>query len=459
MSGRQHFTSSRVPDPGVRAVVATPNRWQRWLDVEAALALAQAELGMIPESAARAISASADLRRLDVRRIERRMAEMSHPLMPLIAELAEVVGEPHGGWVHWGATSQNIMQTGDVLVTRDVHRILLRSLARLLSVAAELADRGAEVVVAGRTHGQHAVPVTLGFKVAIWLDQFARHGTRLRRLEDDLLVAMVGGAAGTFASYGARGPELQRLVGRRLGLGSMALPARTIADPFAEYVCVLGLLAATGAAMAREVRTLMKPEFGEVREGAPPGSIGSSTMPHKRNPQLCDHVLTLSARLRALAAPALEAMVQDHEADGAQSALLDGIVADASVLGGDLLAYLVALVSGLEVDESRMRANLALTDGLINSEAVMLALGEKIGRQRAHGLVGEAAERASAREGRFADLLAQDPRIAPHLTPGEVKGLLDPGRYTGLSATLARQTAERARCAAAELTTEHEPAR
>ena len=187
------FTDARVSDAGLRQLFAIEHRWQRWLDVERALADAQAELGIVPRRSAAAIAAAADLARLDVDRIRRGIAETSHPLMALIIELSEAAGEPHGGWVHWGATTQNVMQTGDVLVLREAHRRLLDLLAGVLGVAADLAERGAEMVMAGRTHGQHAVPITFGFKVAVWIDEIIRHVTRLRHAGDHAFVAMTGG--------------------------------------------------------------------------------------------------------------------------------------------------------------------------------------------------------------------------------------------------------------------------
>src|SRR5690242_7407485 len=214
------FTDGRVPDSGMAEVFTSERRWQRYLDVEAALAMAEAELGVIPAEAGPAIAEAARVDRIDFVRVEHGTTESSHPLMPLIVELSRVVGEPYGGWVHWGATTQNITQTADVLGLRVAHRILTDQLADVLDAAATLAERGVGMVMAGRTHGQQAVPITFGFKTAAWIDQLLRHLERLDELHDRLLVAMMGGAAGTFASLGFDGPDVQRAVARRLGLGS-----------------------------------------------------------------------------------------------------------------------------------------------------------------------------------------------------------------------------------------------
>jgi 3-carboxy-cis,cis-muconate cycloisomerase len=370
------FTDGRVPEAGIRALFSRASRWQRWLDVEAALAGVQADLGVIPVEAGLAIAAAARLDRLDAERVERGIAATSHPLMALVTELSEAVGEPYGGWVHWGATTQNITQTGDVLVLREAHRILLGLLARVLAAAGELARRSADMTAAGRTHGQQAVPITFGFKVAAWVDELARHAQRLRGVEGRVFLAMMGGAVGNFASLGPPGPAVQAGVAARLGLQPMAVPSRASGDGFAEYVCTLALLAGTGGRIAGEIYELMKTEFGEAAEPAPAGTIGSSTMPHKRNPQLSDDCVTIGAQVRAVVPLALEGMLQDHEVNGAYTAMLDDAVERACVLTGELLVRLQVILTGLELDPRRMRANLDLTAGLISSEAVMLALGQ-----------------------------------------------------------------------------------
>ncbi len=255
-------TATRVSDPGIRALYRLENRWQAWLDVEAALARAQAELGIIPQAAAEAIARAARLELLDRVRIDEGFARTGHTIVPLVWELGRVVGESHGGWVHWGATTQNITQTGDLLVLRRAHGIFLRLIGETLSAMADLAERGADMVLPGRTHGQHAVPATFGYKVAVWIDEMLRHVERLHQVAPRLFVSMLGGGAGTFASLGEPGPKVQAGIGRQLGLVSMAVPSRALGDHLAENICILGLLAATCGKIGREIYTLMKTEFG-----------------------------------------------------------------------------------------------------------------------------------------------------------------------------------------------------
>ena len=447
-------TAARVSDPGVRSLYRLENRWQSWLDVEVALAMAQAELGIIPQPAADAIARAARMEFLDRVRIDEGFARTGHTIVPLVWELSRIVGEPYGGWVHWGATTQNITQTGDLLVLRQAHRIFLRLIARALAAMADLAERGADMPIAGRTHGQHAVPATFGYKPAVWIDEMLRHVERLRQAAPRLFVAMLGGGAGTFASLGAQGPAVQASIGRALGMLPMHVPARTIGDHLAENICLLGLLAATCGKIAREIYTLMKTEYGEVEEPVPPGTVGSSTMPQKRNPKLCQDIIAAAAEVRASVPLALEAMQAEHEADRTTSLIMEAAEARACIATGDMLARLVEVLKGLRLDPLRMRRNLDLGGGLIMAEAVMLDLGAAIGRQHAHDVVYDAAQAAFVEGRPFGKLLAEDLRVTAHLDSNAIEKLLDPTAYTGLCSEIARDAAARARTTAGEIARE-----
>jgi len=442
-------TASRVEEPGIRALYTIESRWQAWLDVEAALARAQAELAIIPAEAAEAIAKAARLERMDRARIDEAFSRTAHTLVPLVWELGRVVGEPHGGWVHWGATTQNITTTGDLLILRQAHGVFRRQLGQVLAAMALLADAGAEMPMPGRTHGQHAVPVTFGFKVAGWIDELLRHLDRMDQAEPRIFAAVLGGAAGTYASLGRQGPEVQALIAKYLGMTSMRVPSRAIGDGGAENLCLLGMLAATCSKIGREVYTLMKTEFGEVEEPVPPGTVGSSTMPQKRNPKLCQDIVGLAAEIRSLVPLALEAMQTEHEADRTTSVMSDAAESRACIATGDMLARLVAIMRGLDLHPQRMRANLDLGNGLIMAEAVMLELGKALGRQHAHDVVYDAAQRAVVENLQFPALLAADPRVTQHVKPEALAALLDPTAYTGLCADMARDAAARARAFAA----------
>jgi adenylosuccinate lyase len=444
-------TATRVSDPGIRALYQLENRWQAWIDVEVALARAQAELGIIPPAAAEAIAKVGRLDLMDRARIDEGFARTGHTLVPLVWELSRIVGETHGGWVHWGATTQNITQTGDLLVLRQAHQVFLRLIGEALAAMAELAERSAEMVLPGRTHGQHAVPATFGYKVAVWIDELLRHVERLQQAAPRIFVAMLGGGAGTFASLGHQGPPVQAAIGRLLGFGSMTVPSRAIGDHLGENICLLGLLAATCGKIGREIYTLMKTEFGEVEEPVPPGTVGSSTMPQKRNPKLCQDIIAAAADIRSVVPLALEAMTTEHEADRTTSLMMDSAEARACIATGDMLSRLGEIMRGLRLDPERMRRNLDLGGGLIMAEAVMLDLGVTIGRQHAHDVVYDAAQAAFVEGRPFSALLAADPRVTEHLKPEAIEKLLDPTVYTGLCADMARQGAARAQEAAKAL--------
>ena len=434
-------TSLRIEDPGVRALFSEAARFQSWLDVEAALAQAQAELGVIPEAAAREITRKAHLKYLDLAAVRAGLAKTGHPLVPLVWELDRACDGDAGGYVHWGATTQNVTQTGQLLQVRRAHAIFLRQLATILATLADLAERTKDVLLPGRTHGQHAVPATFGFKVAVWIDELGRHVERLRGCEDRVFVAMLGGGAGTLASLGEAGLATQEKMAARLGMRPMPVPARTIGDHQAEYVALLGMLAATCSKIGREIYTLMKQEFGEVEEPVPPGTVGSSTMPQKRNPKLSQDIVAAAAEIRALVPLALEAMQTEHEADRTTSIMMGRAVVQACELTGDVLQRMIALFEGLQVFPERMRANLDLSGGLIMAEALMLELGRQIGRQRAHDAVYEAAQASVTQSRPFREMLAADPHVSAGLTPAQIEALLDPAHYAGLCSRFAERGA------------------
>ena len=444
-------TAARVPDPGIRALFTREARWQAWLDVEAALARAEGELDMIPADAAVQIADSCRLELLSVENIEAGLAVTAHSLVPLIWELDRVLGEEVGGYVHWGATTQNITQTGDLLQLRQAHEIILSQMGQVLALLAPLAERHADDPIAGRTHGQHAVPATFGYKVGAWIDELCRHVERFGDAEPRVFVAMLGGAAGTLASFGAPGLEVQERMARHLGMPPMPVPGRTSHDHHAEYCAILAMLAATCRKIADETYTLMKPEFGEIEEPVPPGTVGSSTMPQKRNPKLAQDIRAACAQVTTGFPLALDAMRTEHEADGSTSVMIERVTQESVALIGDILARMTVLFDGIQVKPERMRRNLDLSGGLIMSERIMLALGEKVGRQRAHDIVYEHAQDAAVRDTSFRDLLIGDAEVRAHLSEAELDELLDPASYTGACGAIARAQAQRARDVAERL--------
>ena len=438
-------TSFRVGDPGIRDIFGEASRIQAWLDVEVALAQAQAELGVIPGYAAEEIERKARYEYLDMDNIREGLARTGHPLVPMVWELDRICDGDTGGYIHWGATTQNITQTGKLLNLRSAHGVFLSQIAELLTLLADLAETTKDAALPGRTHGQHAVPATYGYKVSVWIDEICRHVERMRGCESRVFVAMLGGGAGTLGSLGEIGLDIQDGIAERLGMGSMSNPSRTIGDHLVEYITILALLSATCSKIGREVYTQMKQEFGEVEEPVPEGTVGSSTMPQKRNPKLAQDIVAGAAQVRALVPLALEAMQTEHEADRTTSVMMDKALNEACILTGDILQRMVNMFAGIRVFPERMRENLDLSGGLIMSEAIMLELGRQIGRQQAHDAVYEAAQ-ASFIEGKsFADCLAEEPDVSARMTPEQIQALLDPTAYTGACRLFAERGAVQAR--------------
>lgn len=427
--------------------------FQSYLDVEAALAKAQAKIGVIPKEAADKIASLAKLELLDIEAVHKGLIITGHGLVPLIWELDRICGPEAGGYIHWGATTQNITQTAKLLIIKQSHSLLLNDLGKLLVILADIAENSKNFVMPGRTHGQHAVPVTFGYKVAVWIDELVRHVERLKNCEPRVFVTMLGGGAGTLASVGMQGLHTQELMAESLGMSSMSLPSRTIRDHLAEYVLLLGMLAATSTKIAREIYTLMKQEFGEVEETITPGQVGSSTMPQKRNPRRSQRIISTSARIKALVPLSLESMQEEHEADASGHHMIDAALDEVCILTSKNITSFIDLFSGLQLFPDRMRENLELSGGLIMSEQIMLELGNEMGRQKAHDVVYDAAQKSVNESRPFRETLAEEQDVTSRLSAAEIETLLDPEKYTGLCEYFAETFARKGREIAALITT------
>ena len=419
--------------------------------MEVALAKAEAELGIVPEAAACEIERKAKVELFDQGRLREGLTRTGHQLVPLVWELSRLCTGDADRYVHWGATTQSIVDTGDALLTRRAHHLLLRQMGRILCAMSTLAVRSANFVLPGRTHGQHAVPVTFGYKVAVWIDEFSRHVERLCQVESRLFVAMLGGAAGTFASFGEHGFRVQARLAHHLDLVPMPVPSRTHGDHHAEYVCLLGLLAASCGKIGHECFTLMKQEFGELEESVLPGTVDSSTMPQKRNPILAQDIMTAGAQIRAMVPLALEAMMTEHEANRANAEMLHHAKEEACVAMGDILSRLGMILEGVTLKPERMRANIDLSGGMLLAEAIMLKLGEALGREKAHDVVYDIAQAVATKGGTFVERLSAHPEVGDKLSQEKITALLDPQAYTGLCAQMAHQQAAQARVMAETL--------
>jgi 3-carboxy-cis,cis-muconate cycloisomerase len=417
----------------MRAVFDDINLLQKWLDVEAALARAEAEFGLIPAEAAAEISRRARAEFMDTARIKQLVDETVHPIIPLIRVFKEACAGDAGEFIHWGATTQDIMDTGMVLQIKDATAIFERRLHTLGEILADLSVKYRQTVMPGRTHGQQALPITFGYKTAIWLAEFQRHQQRLEQIKPRLLVGQLGGAVGTLASIAEHGLAVQKRMLENLGLEPPVITWHTSRDNFAEFVSLLGMMAATAGKIAHEVITLQRNELAEVEEPFHSGKIGSSTMPHKRNPMVCEAILALTRLVLRTVPLALEAMIQENERDWSCDHIEWAYLSEVCIMTDGALSLLTRVLGGLHVNPQRMLINLEQLNGLMLSEAVMLALGKHIGRQTAHDVVYECSMGAVENQTPFRQALLAHPTVAEYLSPQEIERLLDPFHYTGLA--------------------------
>jgi 3-carboxy-cis,cis-muconate cycloisomerase len=418
------------------------NTVQKWLDVEAALARAQAKLGIIPAAYANEISKKARVELIDMDELKRGIDKTTHPLMPLVRVFRTVCAGDAGEFIHWGATTQDIMDTGLVLQIKESLELVEPCLSAVNKTLKHMASEHKDTVMAGRTHGQHALPITFGYKVAVWQKEIARHLTRLEQVKKRVLIGQFGGAVGTLASMGFGGLEVQELMFRELGLEVPDIAWHASRDSLAELVCVLGMISATLGKIANEVVTLQKTEYGELEEPFEMGMVGSSTMPHKRNPMTSESVVAISKMLRYNVPLAIEAMVGEFERDMRTWQTEWKFVGESFILLSGAIRSINRVLQHLYVNVGQMRSNVYMTKGLILSEAIMLKLGEKIGRQKAHDLVYKICMKAYEEDMPLQDALMQEPSILGELTPQEIEVIMDPVSYTGLSSYFAEKASE-----------------
>ncbi|MGE0715863.1 MAG: adenylosuccinate lyase [Alphaproteobacteria bacterium] len=429
----------------LRGIFDERNRIGKWFDFEAALALSQAELGIIPEAAAREIAEMASIDRIDLEAVAVEVRKTKHPLVPAIRALQRLCRPEHGEFVHFGPTTQDVIDTGTTLQLKEAHAVFLRDLKAIGVELARLAETYRTTAMAGRTHGVQALPITFGHKCAIWLAEAGRNWQRMAELEDRVFVGSMVGAVGTQASFGPQAAALEAMVMARLGLGVAEISWHPARDRPVEYAGVLGLVGGGLARIANEVFNLARNEVDELAEPFNEGKVGSSTMPHKRNPAVVENVVTLGRALRASVGIMQESLVQEHERDGAAYKVELKALPECCMIAGAMLAQMRFVLSGLEVNVDGMQRNLDLLGGLLLSERVMFALAERVGKQSAHELVYEAAMTAVAGRRPFTGVLMADRRIAAALPEAELASLLDPSGYVGMAPEIVDRVVAEAR--------------
>ncbi len=417
----------------LRAVFNDENRVQKWFDFEAALALAQAELGIIPQAAAAEIARKARVENVDLEAIAAEIRHVNHPLVPALRALQAVCADGHGEYLHFGPTTQDVLDTGVMLQLKEAHPILLRDLRAVGRLLYALAETYKSTPMVGRTHAVQALPITFGHKCAIWLSEAGRNHERLRQLEARTFVGSLVGAVGTKASFGEHAFALDAKVMARLGLGVADISWQPARDRLVEYVGVLGLIGGSLAKIAAEIVSLAHNEVDEIAEPFNEGKIGSSTMPHKRNPVIAEGVVAVGRTLRHTVALMHEVLAQQHERDAMVWRIEWKALPEACLMTGAILEKMRYILAGLEVNPGKMRRNLDTLGGFLMSERVMFALAEPLGKQTAHEAVYAAAMRGIAEGITFEQALMESPQVQHALGTQALRALLDPTTYVGLA--------------------------
>lgn len=443
-------SKSKLDDRGIKKLLSETAKYETWLKVETALAVSQAEEGFIPMEAANDI-ASVRFEDLDLDEMERIKAEVGHGFVPFVKVLVNACRSEGGKYVHYGVTTQNIQQTSQLYMIKQVNTVFKSFLADILANLGRLAHDHADTVMAGRTHGKHAIPITYGYKVSVWISELLSGIERLEECEKRVFVVMMGGAVGSFNATGLIGRRIQQRVADKLEMVSMDVPSRNMSQMKVEYLMNLSLLCGTFHKMAEEVYYAGVEEFSEVSEAFTPGTIGSSTMPQKINPKLAKGIIANSQKLYSLPATGLYSAVRMFEGDSSSYMLFDGLLEEGVALATEVLIRSEELSSTLKVNKTQMLKNANLNKGLDNSEYVMMKVAEKIGKDKAHELMYEKAMAVEVGGKDYYHVLLEDAVLASMFSADEIKDMINPANYTGLCSVIAEEMAGKAAGKAAGL--------
>lgn len=425
----------------MRNVWSDENRLQKQIDVEIALAKAEGKLGLIPAEAAYEIEKQTRNKTFDIHELAANMAKLKHSLMPTINAIQEVSGE-HGEYVHYGPTTQDIVDTGTVLQLKEAHQIIKRDAIRVADELAILAKEHKLTLIAGRSHGIQGLPTTFGFKLAVVLSEVLRHIERLQELETRTFVGNVSGGVGTYASFGEKGIEIEQLTMDYLSIGAPEICWHSSRDRLAEYASVLGLISGTLGKLANEFYNLMRTEIDEVEEPFSKGKVGSSTMPHKRNPAMFEGIASLTRPTLQNVSLMQHSLIVEHERD-AMSWRAEWIaLPEITIYLSSQLATTIAALQGLVVKKDNMLKNLDKLGGLLLSEKLMFELSNELGKQTAHHLLYEISMEALENNIPFKTLLVKDERVMKAFTEEQLESIFDYGSYIGLAPNKVEQVLE-----------------
>lgn len=415
---------------------------QRWLDVEAALAEVQGRRGLIPAAAAAEITAKAKLEYIDLEGVRQGYSKSRNSLVPLLAGLRRACAAGHGEYVHYGATTQDILDTGMILALKETLAIILRDLLQLEKVCCDLAVTHRSTAMAARTHGQQALPTTFGLKTAIWAAEIRRHIARVQHLHSTVCCGQLSGAVGTYAALGEQGLALAKETMEQLGLTHDPLSWHTARDRTAELASDFALLVMSVAKIANEIFQLQKSEIDELREPSLSGALASSTMPHKQNPVLCQRIVALSRHVRALSGTVVESMAHEHERDPRCLWTEWLALPQLCIYTGTALSYLLQVLSDLIVRPEQMLANLRRQKDLIAAEWLLFRLGKSMGKNKAMEKLHKIAAAASEQRISLKEAVVADSEVGTVFTLEELAPLDQPEQYTGMAEELADRTAD-----------------
>ena len=425
--------TGRYGTPEMLKIFEEESRIQRLLNVEAALALAHAKVGNIPLLDAEKISDMASVKYVKITRVKEIEKEIKHDIASLVRALAEVCGTS-GAYVHLGATSYDIVDTANALQLKDATILIEQKLLILKKILQKKALEFIETTMMGRTHGQHALPITLGFKFAVWGYEIIRQIERINNCKKRVFVGKISGAVGTQAGLGEYAERIQELVMKRLNIHAAEISTQIVQrDRYAEFVFILSIITSSLENFATEIRELQRPEIGELFEAfEAEKQVGSSTMPHKRNPETCERICGLSRIVRSLTNPAIENIVTWHERDLTQSSTERFILPESCILTDYLLHLMIKVIKNLRVDKNRMQKNMSLTQGRTMSEAVMMELTKKgVNRQKAHELLRRLTIKSEIEKKEFKKILLEDKFVSNILDEKEIDNSLNPKNYLG----------------------------
>lgn len=417
----------------MREIFSDENRIVKWLDVEVALARAQAVCKIIPEEAAINIEKAAVLENIDFPTMKAHFDRVGFPILPFVKQLTSSCDEETAKWVHFGATTQDVLDTGMVLQIREGISLIEFELRAITIALRDLANEYRDAVMAGRTFQQHAAPITFGYKAAIWLDEILRHIDRFEALKPRLYIGQCSGAVGTFATLGTSGKAVQDRMMEILDLNVPNISWHVSRDTWAEMVHTIAMLGSTLAKIANEVTILMRTEISELSEPFEKGRGASTTLPQKRNPISCEPIIANGHKLRELVGSQLNSMIQEHERGALGQMHLEWmIIPESFLLISGSLKHSRFILENLQVDTQKMRLNLELNGGLIMSEALMMGLAPRIGKKEAHDIVYEIASQAYESNTPLSTALRSDERISKLLNEDQIEELLNPLNYTGI---------------------------